>query len=107
MLSFIGAAIYVDKTIEFVYSPQQEHKNVFVFLFFLLAPYLLRASLVVMSDMLSLFFVAGTYYYYFRYRKLLSTGQFVGFVSFALAAIATRYAAFAILVIPLGYASFV
>ena len=100
ILSFIGAGIYADKTIEFIYCTNTKYKSAFVFLFFLLSPYLLRASLVVMSDMLSLFFVAGAYYYFFKYRKLFSVNHFIGFVSFAMAAVATRYAAFAILLIP-------
>jgi len=100
ILSFVGAAMYVDKTIELVYSPYAKYKSIFVFLFFLLAPYLLRASLVVMSDMLAVFFITGAYYYVVKYRINLQGKYFFLFVVFAMAAIATRYAAFVILVVP-------
>jgi hypothetical protein len=98
--SFVGAAIYLDKTIDLLFSPNIKTKNVFVFLFFLLSPYLLRASMVVMSDMLSVFFVTGAYYYYFKYRASLQGKHFFWFVLMAMAAIATRYASFVLLIVP-------
>lgn len=100
IISFVGAAIYVDKTIELVYASESKYKKVFVFLVFLLAPYLLRASLVVMSDMLAVFFLAGAYYYMVKYRVFLQGRYFFMFIALAMAAIATRYASFVLLIVP-------
>jgi hypothetical protein len=100
ILSFIGAAIYVDKIIELLYKPDGKTRRVFTFLFFLLSPYLLRASLVVMSDMLAAFFVTASYYYCFKYKAAIEGKYFFWFVTFAMAAIATRYAAIIVLVAP-------
>jgi hypothetical protein len=98
--SLILIAIYLEKIIVLLYSAYKQKVRLFIFLFLLLSPYVLRGSLVVMSDSLSIFCITAAWFYGLKYRSSLSGKHFLAIVLFAAAAIETRYAAFIILLIP-------
>jgi 4-amino-4-deoxy-L-arabinose transferase-like glycosyltransferase len=100
MFAFVGAAFYLKKTILLLFKPCIEDANTFVVLVFLLSPYMLRASMVVMSDMLATFFITAAFYHFLKYRESLTGRHFFAFVVFAVAAIATRYNAIVLLIVP-------
>lgn len=98
--SLIGAAIFLEKIIGLIYFSKGRSERIYVFLVFLLSPYVLRASLVVMSDMLCVFLLTGAWYFFFKYRSLPRSRHIIWFSAFAVAAVATRYAAIVVLIIP-------
>jgi hypothetical protein len=100
VLSLVLAAIYIEKIIFLIFPSERIWARLYVFLFFLLSPYMLRASLVVMSDSLSIFFVVAAWYYFEKYKRSVTSKSFLLFVLFFAAAIATRYAAFIVLLAP-------
>ncbi|HWY98868.1 MAG TPA: hypothetical protein VNY36_07280 [Bacteroidia bacterium] len=99
-LSLLFAAIYLEKIILLIFRVEKIWVRLHVFLFFLLSPYMLRASLVVMSDSLSIFFVVAAWYYFEEYKRSVTSKSFLLFVFFFAAAITTRYAAFIVLFVP-------
>jgi len=100
IVSFVLTAIYVEKLILLMYDAEKKVIRPFIFLFLVLSPYLWRSGFVVMSDSMSIFFITAAWYYCFAYKKTLLGKYFLAFVFFSTAAIATRYAAFIVLVIP-------
>jgi len=100
IISLILSGIYLENILKILYASEIRLIRFFVFLFFLLSPYPLRASLTVMSDSLCLFFITAALYYFLKYREEKSNIFFIGFAIFATAAISTRYAAFVVMLIP-------
>ena len=100
VLSLLGAAVYLEKIIVLIFNAEKNWARLYVFLFFLFSPYMLRGSLVVMSDSLSIFCMVAAWYYFERYRRVVEHKFFLAFVFFFAAAIAARYAAFVVLVTP-------
>jgi hypothetical protein len=100
ILALLLASIYLEKLIILIFQAEKIWVRLYVFLFFLLSPYMLRASLVVMSDSLSIFFVVAAWYYFEKYKRSVTSKSFLLFVFFFAAAIATRYAAFIVLLVP-------
>lgn len=88
-LSFSIACVYIFKTIQLLY-PKTEFHFYYVLIFGVFCPFLLKMSLIVMSDALTLAFVVLTFYFFFKsYHKNTSlTPIFI----FATCALMTRYA---------------
>lgn len=101
IFSLVGSAVFLEKINRLLYPEKAGQGKVYVFLAFMLSPYILRASLVVMSDMLCVFMITGAWYCLFKYRSLPSNKYLIWFSAFAVAAITTRYAAIVVLFIPL------
>lgn len=104
--SLIGSAVFLEKINRLLYPEKAGFGKMYVFLAFMLSPYILRASLVIMSDMLCVFMVTGAWYCLFKYRSLPRGKYLIWFSAFAVAAIATRYAAMVILFIPLAVVAY-
>ncbi len=102
MLSFVLLICYAAQLIlllNSLASPLQI--RVYLFLTLFLSPFMFRASLLVMSDMLAAFFVIAAIFHALNYRRDALTFDFVLSVFFAAAAVMTRYAAAVLLIIPL------
>jgi len=100
IVSLVLSGIYLENILKVLYKSDVRIIQLFVFVFFLFSPYPMRASLTVMSDSLCLFFVTGAIYYFIKYKEEKRNILFFSLIVFATAAIATRYAAFVVLVIP-------
>jgi hypothetical protein len=96
----IFSAIYLDKLLILLFNTEKKLVRIFVFLFFLLSPYMLRGSMLIMSDSLSTFCIVAAWYYFEKYRRELISKYFLAFTLFSASAIATRYASFIILIVP-------
>lgn len=88
-LSFSGACIYVLKTIRLLY-PKTKSQNLYVFIFAIFCPFLLKMGLIIMSDALGLLFVTCSIFYFFKsyFKETSLAPVFV----FATCALMTRYA---------------
>ncbi|MFI5172749.1 MAG: hypothetical protein ACHQFW_10180, partial [Chitinophagales bacterium] len=100
MLSLVLAFIYLNKILDFIYKPQEKSKLLYILVFFILSPYILRFSLIAMSDMMNIFLCLGFIYYFFLFRTENELKQLVALSIFGAAAIYTRYASAIILLIP-------
>ncbi|WAC03779.1 phospholipid carrier-dependent glycosyltransferase [Lacinutrix neustonica] len=88
-LTFSIASLYVLKTIRLLYSNSRV-TFLYVYIFVLLSPFLLKMSLIVMSDALALVFIVLSFYFFFKsyYKKTSLAPVFI----FATCALMTRYA---------------
>lgn len=98
ILSLIISAIYLYKILVLLYRTEKKSTMQYIFLFFLLSPYMLRGSIVVMSDSLAIVCVVASYYYFEQYIRTTVNKYFLELVFFFAAAISTRYAAFVVLI---------
>ena len=106
VISLVLSGIYLEKILKIAYNADIKIIRLFVFLFFLVSPYLLRASLTVMADSLCLLFITAAWYCFLKYKEEKSNLFFVGFVILAASAVATRYAAFVVIIIPAVYIAY-
>ncbi|WP_034061056.1 ArnT family glycosyltransferase [Lacinutrix jangbogonensis] len=88
-LSFSTACIYILKSIRLLY-PKAPFSFLYVFVFAVFCPFLLKMGLIVMSDATAMAFVVLTFYFFFKsyYKKTSIVPLFV----FATCALMTRYA---------------
>jgi hypothetical protein len=97
LISFLFSALLIEKIIIKIYCASGDQAKQYVFLFFSLSPFILRASTVVMSDMLCLLFILlSTYFFILIQENFLNKYLYLYVISFT-ASIMTRYAAFIIL----------
>jgi len=106
IISLILSGIYLEKILKILYKEETGIIRLFVFAFFLLSPYLLRASLTVMADSLCLLFITTASYCFIRYKEEKQGRFFIGFIILTTSAIATRYAAFVVLTAPVICAAY-
>jgi len=97
MLALVTAAIYLEKILVLLFPSGKSLATLYVFLFFLLSPYMLRASLVIMSDSLTILWIVMGAYYFQKYRNTLANKYFLWLIFCFTAAIFTRYAAFVVI----------
>lgn len=97
ILSLALAGIFLQKLLCLLFQVEKDVIYPYLFLFFLLSPYILRSSLVVMSDSLAVFCITASVYCFEQYKRILSPGYFLALVFFSAMAVLTRYAAFVIL----------
>ena len=83
-----------------LYPDRLYPKALFVFLFLTMAPFMMKAGLVVMSDMLAAFFVISAYWAFASLVKKLSRRAFMLFVVLSAFAVLTRYPVGFLLLIP-------
>jgi hypothetical protein len=100
ILSFVISIYLLEKILNILYLKSRLEIRTYLVLLFFLSPYLLRASMVVMSDMLSLMFVLAAFYFFYKHWYFRRNKFLVAFTAFSTAAIATRYASFILLAIP-------
>jgi hypothetical protein len=93
--------LYLQKIIRVLLPEGAAETTLFPGLFFCLSPFVLRYSSFIMSDAMTMFFLTAFTYHYLRYREEGIHRHFLFLVFFAFAAINTRYAALALVSIPL------
>ncbi len=96
-LSYLVSAFLVYKIINILYQPSKRALNVYLAINFLFSPYLLRAGLVAMSDMLALAFTLAAFLGVLNYWKSKQKFHFILAIIFSALAAFTRYHAFVIL----------
>jgi len=79
---------------------EQKNLSIYILITFLLSPLVFRNSLVVMSDLLTVFFIMGAFYFFIDYLHKTELNRVIFFSVFFTLAILTRYAALVVLVIP-------
>ena len=99
VLSLLFAIVYLHKILNFLY-PQESKKVLYIFLIFVVSPYVLRFSLIAMSDMLNIFLCLGFIYHSFQFRKNIELKDLIILSVFGAMAIYTRYASAIIIAIP-------
>ncbi|MDN3664291.1 ArnT family glycosyltransferase [Algibacter miyuki] len=87
-ISFSMASIYLLKTIRLLYS-NAAFSVLYVLIFTVLSPFLLKMGLIVMSDITALLFIVLSFYFFFKsqYKKTSTAPVFI----FATCALMTRY----------------
>lgn len=96
ILSFSLLFVYLRKTLILLHNSKEEI-NLYLLLFFILSPYMLRFSILIMSDMLCAFFCLASYYYALRYSRNEKFKFLILTVLLSVLALETRYAAIIIL----------
>lgn len=100
ILCFGATAGFLQKILFHLHPIRKKEMTACLFLFFILSPFVLRYSLVVMSDMMAMLFVTAFLYFYLLFDEKGNNRHFVWLVFFGAAAINTRYASAIILIIP-------
>ena len=95
--AFTGSTWFIYKSINILHDGKKKHIAIYILLFFVLSPYMLRFSVLAMSDMLSVFFVSGVYFSYLLLSKTKDGNYLVLMMFFAASAIMTRYATFVVI----------
>lgn len=98
--SLSGSLFFLFKIMGEIFSGEKKY-SIYILITFLLSPYVLRNSLVVMSDLLSIFFITASFYFFIDYLHKTQFKQIVFFSVFFTLAILTRYAALVVLIIPI------
>jgi hypothetical protein len=98
ILALVLSAIYLERILILLSGGEKKSIIVYVFLFFLLSPYMLRGSLVVMTDSLTILGIVAGAYYYEKYKRALTGKYFLCLIFCFTAAVSTRYAAFVVVI---------
>jgi len=99
ILSLTGSLFFLFRIMIEIFS-DDNHLTIYLLITFLLSPFVLRSSLVVMSDMLSVFFITASFYFFIDYIHNKGAKQIVLFSIFSSMAVLTRYAAVVVLLLP-------
>src|SRR5687767_1489738 len=67
--SFIGIILYTSKIIKLIFVGDEGRRSLFLWCFLLLSPLVLRASILIMSDVLCMFFIVGAFFHFFKFKK--------------------------------------
>ena len=87
---------FLKRIIDTLYA-RPKQSTLYVFLFFVLSPYILKQGISIMSDLLALSFLLIAWYYLMVFNANLKARHLYIGVSFSLLSIMTRYPAFVIL----------
>lgn len=99
-LSLSGSLFILYKVMISIYV-EKKYLAVYLAITFLFAPYVFRNSFVVMSDMLSVFFITASFYFFMDCFRKPGSKQIILFSTFSALAVLTRYAAAVVLFVPL------
>ncbi len=100
LVSFGLSGYFLLKMLNFLFPVQRTATSVYLFMFYLFSPFLLRYAASVMTETMALFFMTGFLYFYLVFRRNQAPKDFLMLSLFAGAAINTRYASLVILAIP-------
>lgn len=98
--SFIGILIYSKKILQLFFFSEKEKISLFLLCFLFFSPLILRASFLIMSDILCMFFIIGSFYHFYQFQKNGYPLDLSLLVFFSFSAVMTRYTAAIILLIP-------
>jgi hypothetical protein len=99
MVSFSGALYYMFRILKLLYGNDRAALG-YVLCFGLLSPYFLRLGVVVMSDMMGIFFMCAAVFHMLRFRKEKKAKDILAVLVFTAAARLARIPAPVVLVIP-------
>lgn len=100
MISLVISAYCLYKILHIIHPSDRKEKVLFVSLIFVFSPFMLRASIIVMSDLFALMWVLLALWQFLQYWEKPELKYLIGFaVSVGLATI-TRYATVMILLLP-------
>ena len=99
VLSLSGSLFFLYKIISQTFNRNND-VVLYLLIIFLFSPYVFRNSFVVMSDMLTVFCITASLYFFISYLNDGKLKQFIFFTVFSVLSVLTRYAAFVILIIP-------
>jgi hypothetical protein len=98
--SFIGIILYTSKLLKLIFISDETRRSLFLSCFLLFSPLVLRASTLVMSDVLCMFFIAGAFYHFFKLERTGHRIDLYVLVFYSFSAVMTRYPASIVLLIP-------
>ena len=91
--SFIGIVLYASKMLKLIFVNDTNKRSLFLLCFLLFSPLLLRASILIMSDVLCIFFIVGAFYHFFKFEKSGDRMDLYLLVFYSFSAVTTRYPA--------------
>ena len=100
--ALVGTLWYGKKILELLF-PEQQGKYFYLVVFLLLSPFLLRSSILCMSDAGALFFITAFFYHTFQFRKSGKGIHIVLLFFFAANAFMFRYVSLVLLILPAIY----
>ncbi len=98
-LSLTGCLFFIHHIINNIYE-DKKYLMIYLVISFLFAPYVLRNSFVVMADMLTVFCITASFYFFIGYLEKNELKNIIFFSGFSVIAVLTRYAAAAVFIIP-------
>ena len=99
VLSLSGSLFFLYKIISQTFNRNND-VVLYLLIIFLFSPYVFRNSFVVMSDMLTVFCITASLFFFISYLNDGKLKQIIFFTVFSVLSVLTRYAAFVILIIP-------
>lgn len=103
--SFLVAIIYLKKLIEWIHG-EAKNATLFIFLFFIFSPYIMRFSVLVMSDMMATALLLICIFHGLKYSAQFKTRDLLILNCTGIVAVETRYACFIPLTILFFYILF-
>lgn len=99
VLSLSGSLYFLQRIMKEIFT-EQNYLTVYLLITFSLSPFVFRNSLVVMADLLTVFFITASFYFFIDYLHRKELKPIILFSIFFALAIQTRYAAAVIAIIP-------
>ncbi|MGM5470918.1 ArnT family glycosyltransferase [Flavobacteriaceae bacterium LMO-SS05] len=99
VVSLSVSALYLHKIVGLLFPSPNKLSVLYVILFYVLSPYVLKHGVVVMSDMLTTCFIVLAVYQFLKFRQELHIKYFYFFTIFSICTIMTRYAG-AVIILP-------
>lgn len=103
VISFLGATYFLIRLLRLLFPTAHLSIPLFISLAWCCSPFMLRQSVVVMSDMMSFCFMIGAIYYILTYTQKPSLSSFLLLTIMGCVAVLTRYQMGILLVAPLCY----
>ena len=90
-ISFLISVIYLKRLLRHFYA-EEKSATLFIALFFILSPYVIRFSILVMSDMMAMSSLLVCFFHTIRYSEKWKTSDLIVVACSAMLALQTRYA---------------
>lgn len=101
LLAFAGLALYSKKWLELLYGDKTAFQWIYLTVVLLLSPYMLRMSLLSMSDMTAACFTTAAAYHLFQFHKSKHGMALLAGIAFTALAFHSRYGSVILLIPPL------
>jgi len=99
ILSLSGSLFFLFRIMNEIFG-NNKNLTLYLLITFFLSPYVLRSSVVVMADLMTVFFITASFYFFIDYLHKTEVKQISFFSIFFTLAVLTRYAAAVVLMIP-------
>lgn len=101
VLSLMGSGYFADRIIRETTELNEGVRLAFVTLGLLLSPYIFRLGMQGMSDMMTMCFLLGSFWFFHRTITNSGTNSMIGFSIFTALALTSRYPSIVVLIIPI------